>query len=161
MTCPFYHKLCGSCKKYVCRGYFPEKQPYIKGDMMPVCTGNDYKTECLVYSDAVQWREERRRKSLKEHCPLAHNSVCGKPWIWICKYAADYFFLTEVETDQQGRTIRGDDGNMIFKPGQSIEDIKEACLSGDTEIYEGCPNYKDRVEFREYVKRVKKGENLK
>ena len=161
MTCPFYHKLCGACKKYVCRAYFPEKQPYIKGDMMPVCTRDDYETECLVYPAAMQWREERKRKSLSEHCPFAHNTVCGKPWLWICKGASLPFFLTDIETDQHGRTIRDKDGNMVFKPKQSIADIKDACLSGDTEIYEECPNYKEGIEFREYVKRVKKGENLK
>ena len=160
MTCSFYHKLCGTCKKYVCRAYFPEKQPYIKGDMMPVCTGNDHKTECLVYSDAVQWREERKRKSLEEHCPFAHNTVCGKPWLWLCKGepASPYFPLTDIEMDQHGRIIRGEDGNIIFKPGRSIADIKEACLSGDIKIYEECPHYKNGIEFREYVKRVKKGE---
>lgn len=159
MTCPFYRRLCGSCKKWVCRAYFPEKQPYIKDDMMPICTGNDYEKECLIYSDATKWREERKRQSLNEHCPFAHNTVCGKPWLWICKGATPPFFLTEVEVDQRGLPIRDSDGAMKFKPMRSIEDIKGACLSGDTKIYEECPQYKEGIEFREYVKRVKKGEN--
>ena len=159
MTCPFYHKLCGTCKKWVCRGYFPEKQPHIAENMVKICLGDDYEKECLIYLDAVQWREERKKKSLNEHCPLAHNAVCGKPWIWICKYAADYFFLTEVETDEHGRTVKDGDGNLVFKPNRSIEDIKEACLSGDTAIYEGCPHYKEDIEYREHIKRVKKEEN--
>lgn len=159
MTCPFYHKLCGTCKKWVCRGYFPEKQPHIAENMVPVCLGDDYEKECLIYLDAVQWREERKKKSLNEHCPFAFNTACGKPWLWICKGATPPFFLTDVETDPQGRTLRDGDGNLVFKPMRRIEDIKEACLSGDTAIYEGCPLYKEGVEFREYVKRVKKGEN--
>lgn len=159
MTCQFYHKLCGPCKNYVCRGFFPEKQPHIKADMLSICTGDGYEHECLIYPDAVQWREERRTKSLNEHCPFAYNTACGKPWLWICKGASPPFFLTDIETDQQGRVIRGEDGNIVFKLGRNIADIKESCLSGDIKIYEECPNYKEGIEFREYVKRVKKGEN--
>jgi len=159
VTCPFYHKLCGACKKYVCRGYFPEKQPYIKNDMTPTCIGNNYKHECLIYSDAVQWREARRRKSLDEHCPFAANAFCGKPWLWMCKGAVPPFALTEIETDPQGRTIRGKDGDIIYKAGRSVANIKGTCLSGDTKIYEKCPSYKMGVEYRKYVKQVKKGES--
>jgi len=161
LTCPFYHKLCGVCKKWVCRAYFPEKQPHIAENMTPICTGEEYEKECLIYVDAVQWREDRKRKSLGEHCPLAHNAVCGKPWMWICKYAGDYFFLTEVETDEHERVVRDRDGNMVFKPMRSIEDIKGACLSGDTTIYEACPLYKENMEYREHLKLIKKGENIK
>ena len=159
MTCPFYHKLCGACKKYVCRGYFPEKQPYIKNDMILVCTGDNYEHECLIYPDAVAWREEKQRKGLGEHCPCASNAFCGKPWLWICKYAGDYLFLTDVEVDGRGLVAKDKDGNLMFKPGLGIENIKGTCLSGDTKIYAKCPKYKKETEYREHVKRVKKGES--
>jgi hypothetical protein len=126
--------------------------------MTYICSGDNYETECLIYLDAVQWREEKKIKSLKEHCPFAQNTVCDKPWLWVCKGSTEAWFLTEVEENQHGLPIRDSDGNVVFKPGRSISDIKEACLSGDAEIYEECPHYKEGVEFREYVKRVKKGE---
>ena len=163
MTCPYLHRVCGRCKKSVCRAYFPEKQPYITDSTLALCKSENYEKECLIYPEAVKWREEKKRKSLEEHCPFASNTVCGKPWLWLCKGqpASPYFPLTDIEMDQHGHIIRGEDGDIIFKPGRSIANIKGICLSGDTKIYEGCPNYKDGIEFLEYVKRVKKGENLK
>ena len=156
MVCPFYHKLCGSCKKYVCRAYFPEKQPYIKSGMMPICVGENYEKECLIYVDAVQWHEERKRKSLLDHCPFAANTFCGKPWLWMCKGAVPPVSLTEVEVDERNLP-KLVDGGITYKLGKSITDIKNRCLSGKMEIYEECPYYKEGIEFREYVKRVKKG----
>jgi len=124
--------------------------------MEPICTGGGYESECLIYPEAVKWREERRLRKLNEHCPFASNAVCGKPWLWLCKAHGTYFPLTEVE-EEDGRPMRGD-GGYVYKEGKSVENIREACLSGDTAVYEGCPNYKDGVEYREYIKRVKKGE---
>lgn len=150
--------MCGSCRKWVCRAYFPEKQPYITGDTLNICSGGDYAAECLIYSDAVKWREDKRIKSLDEKCPFAFNTVCGKPWLWICKGSTEAWFLTEVEVDNRDIPIRDSDGNMVFKPGRSVDDIKGACLSGDPAIYEGCLHYKEGIKFRKYVKEVKKGE---
>jgi len=160
MTCPFYHKLCGSCKKYVCRAYFPEKQPYITNTMMPVCAGDNYEHECLIYADALAWREERKRRSLNEHCPFAYNTFCGKPWLWVCKGVAPiYFPLTEVEVDHHNIPLRDEEGKQVFKLGKSIDDIKGFCLSGDTEIYENCPNYKSGVEYNAFLNKLKRGAN--
>lgn len=143
MPCPYLHEECGGCRKYVCRAYFPVKQPYVMKDMLPVCRGADYAEECPRYGDAVEWREERRRKSLDVHCPYASNNVCGKPWLWMCKSGVvPYFPLTDVKMDENGRILRDEEGSLVFKEGQSIEDIRETCLSGDVEIYRGCPHYR-------------------
>ena len=155
MTCPFYRKLCGSCKKYVCRAYFPEKQPYIKNDMLPLCTGDNYEHECLIYPDAVTWHEERMRKSLNEHCPFAANAFCGKPWLWMCKGAVPPFALTDVETDGRGIAIHVE-GNLVYKSERSVSDIKDTCLSGKMDVYKGCPSYKEGMAFRESAKKLKK-----
>lgn len=158
ITCPYLHRICGRCKKSVCRAYFPEKQPYITDATLPTCKGKNYEKECLIYPEAVKWRKEKRKKSLQDHCPFAQNTVCGKPWLWICKGSITPFFLTDVEMTPQGSIIRDADMNLIFKPDKSIDDIKDTCLSGDEEIYHNCPHYVDGVAYREYVKRVKKGE---
>jgi hypothetical protein len=131
------------------------------GNMVSVCTGNNYEKECLIYPRAMAWRDERRKKSLLEHCPFAYNTFCGKPWLWVCKGVAPiYFPLTEIETDQHDLPIRGEDGDITFKPGKSIADIKDTCLSGDEKIYLDCPNYKTGIEYREYLKSIKKGETV-
>jgi len=151
--------MCGKCRKWVCRAFFPEKQPYISENMRPICSGNDYERECLVYGEAQRWREERRRQRLAEQCPFASNAECGKPWRWMCKGGTPPFFLTEVEQDQYGHIPRGPDGGYIWKQGKSVADIRDTCLSGRVEVYEGCPHYKEGVAFREYVASIKKGEN--
>lgn len=155
MRCPYLHNLCGKCGRPVCRAYFPERQPYIKDDTLPICKSGNHEKECLIYLDGVKWHEERRKKSLKLHCPFASNEICGKPWLWICKGCGSYFPLTEIEEDTRGIPIRGADGNVIFKEGHAVKDIKETCLSGDLAIYEACPNYVMGMEFREVAKKLK------
>lgn len=156
MACPFYHKLCGKCGKNVCRAYFPEKQPYIRRDHLNVCTGDDYAEDCLIYKPAVEWRENRRLSMLAEHCPFAANSYCGKPWLWVCKGHVPPFALTAVVVDERGLPTRNEVGDVVYKEGRGVEDIKETCLSGKMGVYEACPNYKMGMDFREYVKEVKK-----
>lgn len=158
MKCPFYHNLCGKCRKSVCRGFFPEKQPYLTADMGAICTGGDHETECLIYPEAVKWREQRKRRRLAEHCPFASNAVCSQPWLWLCKALGTYFPIADVEKDEKGIVLRDGEGNPIYKPKQSVEDIRGTCLSGDPEKYEECPHYKDGLDLREYIKRVKKAE---
>ena len=162
MVCPYYTKLCGKCRKWVCRAYFPERQPYITENMRPTCEGDNYETECLIYGGAAEWQKERKRLSLETHCPFASNTVCGKPWLWICKGGTTPFFLTEADeaAGRDGRMRRDENGNIVFKPGKSVDDIKDACLSGKMEVYEGCPRYKEGMEQREYVKQLKKRGNI-
>lgn len=144
----------------MCRAYFPEKQPRVNAAMKNVCRGENYAEECLIYHEATVWRQKRREKSLTEKCPFAYNTVCAKPWLWICKGAVPPFFLTEVEEDDHGLSVRDAEGSVIFKEGRSIEDIRGTCLSGDPAIYTECPNYKTGVAFREHVKKVKKTEKM-
>ena len=155
MPCPYYHTLCDKCRSAVCRAYFPEKQPHIKEDLKPVCRGENYAQECLIYPEAVVWKQKRREKSLTEKCPFASNTVCSQPWLWICKGAVPPFFLTEIETNERGLSQRDEAGEVVFKEGRSIEDIRETCLSGNPKIYTECPWYKIGVEFREHAKQVK------
>ena len=145
----------------MCRAYFPERQPYVDAATQKICEGDNYAEECLIYSDAAGWQAERKRLSLEVHCPFAYNTVCGKPWLWICKGATPPFFLTEAEEvpGKDGRMRRDEDGNIVFKSGRTINDIKDTCLSGKPEVYEGCPNYKEGVEHREYVEQLKKRGN--
>ena len=155
MVCQFYHRICGKCGKNVCRAYFPERQPLIKEDLESICLGDNPSEECPIHDDAVTWREERYLKMLAEHCPFASNSYCGQPWLWMCKGHVPPFPLTVVEVDDDGRSLRDEEGGYVYKPKRGLIDIKESCLSGKMEVYEGCPWFKMGVEFREYVKEVK------
>ena len=158
MPCQYYHVLCDKCRSAVCRAYFPERQPRVKEDMKPICKGENYADECLIYPEAVVWRQKRYEKSLTEKCPFAKNTMCAKPWIWICKGHVPPFFLTAVEEDDRGIPVRDGDGEVIFKEGRSINDIRGTCLSGDPAIYTECPHYKEGMMYREYVKKVKNRE---
>ena len=155
MTCPYYHKLCGKCRKNVCRAYFPERQPYVDAVTQNICEDDNYAEECLIYPEAVKWREERRRLSLEVHCPFASNTVCGKPWLWLCMAGPGYHPLTEVETGAH-ETVVLRDGEVVYKLGKSPHDLRETCLSGQKTVYVECPNYKRGMQIRETVNQVKK-----
>jgi len=126
--------------------------------MLPICRGENYAQECLIYPEAVVWRQKRREKSLTEKCPFASNTVCSQPWTWLCKapVTRPQFFLTEVEINERGLPRRDEAGSVVFKEGRSVEDIRDTCLSGDPEIYTECPWYKERIEYLETVKKAKK-----
>ena len=158
MTCPFMHKRCKvGCDNYVCRAFFPEKQPFIQKTDEDICLGEDHATECLIYVEAVKWREERRLKGLTEHCPFATNNRCGRPWEWRCD-AVYPFLLTPYEIKEGTRDIpvRDEKGEIKFLPVDY--DINETCLSGDVEIYEACPLYKNGLVSREGHKKLKSKE---
>lgn len=159
------HKLCGKdCDNHVCRAYFPEKQPIIHKGSKDICLGEEYETECLIYSDGVNWREERRLKGLKEKCPFATNNVCGRPWQWRCD-AVYPFLLTPYET-KPGKDLiplRDKDKNIKFTKLKTDEgeefDLHKTCLSGDETLYPTCPHYtaglKEREEYRKRKQLIK------
>lgn len=159
MTCRYLHKLCpkGGCENYVCRAYFPDKQPLLKKDMLPMCRGTEHE-ECLRYIEGNALRIERKLKSLDEHCPFATNTRCGRPWEWWCKGGNYPFLLTtyEVKEGTMDTPIRDVEGNV--KLTRKVEDLKEVCFSGKTDVYEGCPNYQQGVALREYARELKKRE---
>lgn len=145
MPCDYLHKLCptGKCKNYVCRAYFPEKQPIIQPNQLTTCQGEEYATECLIYGAGSVWRAARRAKFLENHCPFASNTMCGRPDEWWCKGSTPPFKLYP-SYDENGELIN------------TKEVLKESCWTGDEKIYGECPFYKEGTEFREYVKNIKK-----
>lgn len=156
MKCEYLHKMCkGGCKEdwYVCRAFFPERQPRIMPSQLSVCQSHEH-MECPQLAAGRAFREERKRKNLEIKCPFASNTVCGKPWLWMCKGRVPPFFLTLYEEDDKGLPIRDEDGGIKFTRG--IDDIKDTCLSGDPAIYKECPWYKEGTEFRDTWRRVKK-----
>lgn len=162
MTCRFMHKLCGKgCDNHVCRAFFPEKQPIIQMSSKDVCQGEEYATECLIYSEGVAWREERRLKGLTEKCRFASNTVCGRPWEWWCKGGSYPFILTpyEVKEGTENIPVRDADKNVKFISLKTDEgddfDLHKTCLSGDETIYVECPHYKAGMKLREYYREQK------
>ena len=156
MPCPNMHKLCKvGCDNYVCRAFFPERQPIIKKEMMPVCQGENYAEECPQYAVGTDFKAERRRKHLETHCPFASNTVCGRPYEWWCKGGQYPFQLTLYETKEGKPRIpkRDEHGEIIFI--RSPEDLKETCLSGDREVYMNCPHYIEGMKIREEYKKIK------
>ncbi len=149
--CPYFHKLCQKdCKNYVCRAFFPEKQPYVMTRDEEICRSSEH-LECLQYIDGKRWHEERLAKWASMYCPFASNTICSKPWDWWCKGGYVPFELTipVYEEDGTGRKWlkRDEEGNIIFE--RSLEDIKDTCLTGDPEIYTNCPNYITGMKVRE------------
>lgn len=150
------HKLCkAGCDNHVCRAFFPEKQPLIDPKSKDICMGDEYVEECLIYGEGNKWREERRLKGLKEKCPFATNTRCGRPWEWWCKGGEYPFQLTtfEVKIGTHDIPVRDENGDIKFI--QSVDDFKDACLSGDEAIYLECPNYKSGVALQELVMKLK------
>lgn len=162
MPCPYMHKRCKTgCDDYVCRAFFPVRQPHIKKDTLPLCMGEDYAEECLQHIDGALFKAERRRKYLEDHCPFASNTVCGRPYEWWCKGGSTPFQLTLYETydgTPHGTPKRDETGQVLFT--RSLEDIAETCLSGDKAVYMKCPHYIDGMLFREDYKKIK-GKNIK
>jgi len=156
MSCPYMHKLCkAGCKDYVCRAFFPLRQPIIKEDTLPLCMSEDYAEECPQHAAGTEFKAERRRKHLENHCPFASNTVCGRPYEWWCKGGQIPFMLTLYETvEGKPRTPKRDkNGEIIYT--RSPDDIKDTCLSGDKTIYMKCPHYIAGMKFREDYKRIK------
>ena len=151
MTCQYLHKLCpkGGCENYVCRAYFPDKQPMIQKDLLETCKGEEYATECLEYEAGTNHREEKISKRLEKQCKFATNNRCDKPWIWDCKAYHNPGPLTIFEVNEKGLPKRGADGNVVFIVG--VDDFKDTCLLGGVEVYTKCPHYIDAMEYiKEY-----------
>jgi len=159
VTCPYMHKLCKKiedCGVYVCRAFFPEKQPIIDKNTLPLCQSSEYESECLQYQEGAKWQEDRRVKGLTEKCPFAQANRCGRPWEWWCKGGNYPFLLTpyEIREGTDDIPVRDENGDIKFL--EVDYDIHESCLSGDPEIYTTCPHYKTGMELREYVRELKK-----
>ena len=145
--CRFVHKSCDkNCENYTCRAFFPLKQPWIAPYDLDFCLSGLH-VECLRREEALEWREQKRLKGLKEKCPFAHNTVCGKPWFWMCKGGDIPFTLTpfepvnEVNPMHPKRDINGDIIYTYDEGKFTRKDVEETCLSGNPEIYGKCPNY--------------------
>jgi len=154
--CIYLHKLCeADCDKYVCRAFFPERQPIVQPSMLHLCKDKEYAESCPQRVAGDLWREEKRIKGLTEKCPFASNTRCGRPWEWWCKGGDAPFILTTYEVKHEGSDIpaRNPDGSIKFI--RSAEDIYETCLSGNAEIYTKCPEYIAGVKFREEYNRLK------
>jgi len=171
MPCPYIHKICkdrsADCDKYVCRAFFPLRQPIIKADTMPLCMSEDYEEECPQYAAGTEFKAERRRKYLEDHCPFASNTVCGHPEEWWCKggYVPHKLYPEYLEETRWQRTVRQVltflrlrqpaetfNGKLVMFTTKQLE---EACWTGDKEIYGKCPAYIDGMKFREEYKRIK------
>lgn len=144
--CEYLRKLCkAGCDNYQCRAFFPERQPMVARRDIPMCQSVEHEN-CIRFKEGREYHAEKLRKKRLIHCPFASNTVCGKPWDWWCKGSTPPFELTLPVLDENKVPKRDVDGNILFT--RSVEDIKETCLSGDPEIYEGCPHYKSGVESR-------------
>lgn len=157
MRCEYLRKRCKvGCDKYVCRAFFPNSQPIITPDQLPMCQ-EDGHVECPRFEEGREFHVLRLEQRRKLHCPFASNDICSKPWDWWCKGGVVPFELTipEMEVDAGGRELlkRDEEGNIVFKRG--LEDIKDTCLIGNPAIYEECPNYKAGMALREEWRRVK------
>lgn len=154
--CMFLRKMCKTgCDNYQCRAFFPEKQPMIQPrDVETLCRTSEH-SECPRYVEGLKYREEKRSKQWKLHCPYASNNVCSRPWLWLCKARGTYFELTIPKRDERGLPIRDEEGNIVYE--RSVEDLKDTCLSGNPMIYEACPNYEIGEAFKEEAKRKKEG----
>lgn len=105
----------------------------------------------------MEWREQKRLEGLDEKCPFAYNTVCGKPWFWMCKGGIP-FKLTPFEPVNELNPMhpkRDENGDIIFTYDKwQWKDVEEACLSGNPEIYKKCPNYilgmKEHEEYRRH-----------
>ena len=168
MPCEFLHKQCGKdCDNHLCGAFFPKRQPVIMKSTKDICQGEDYATECLIYGEAIEWREERRLKGLTEKCPFASNTRCGRPWEWWCKGSNYPFKLTpfEVREGTDDIPVRAADRNIKFitlktDTGEDF-DLHKTCLSGDPSIYTTCPHYKLGMEVREEWRKLKSKETNK
>lgn len=151
--CVFLRKMCKKgCDNYQCRAFFPEKQPMVQlRDVEALCKTVEHR-DCPRYIEGHLYQEEKRSKRWKLHCPYASNTVCSKPWLWLCKARGTYFELTIPERDEKNLPVRDSEGNIVFKRG--VDDIKDTCLSGNPEIYKECPNYKMGEAYKaEYLKK--------
>lgn len=147
MQCIYLRKLCKTgCDNYQCRAFFPDTQPLVMKKDLPICQSDEH-VDCVRFNEGEVYQEERRLKRLKQQCPYASNTVCGKPWDWWCKGRVPPFELTLPLKDEKGIIQRDENGEILFERG--YEDIKDTCLSGDPEVYEACPYYKQGEEFRE------------
>lgn len=153
MKCEYLREMCKTgCDKYVCRAFFPNSQPIITPDQLPMCQDDEY-ADCPRFTEGRKFHALRIEQKRKLHCPFASNTVCGKPWQWWCKGGRVPFQLTLYDEDEKGLPKRDENGEIIFTRG--IEDIKDTCLTGDPVIYEECPNYKAGVALREEWRRIK------
>lgn len=155
MTCTYLHKLCpkGGCDNYVCRAYFPEKQPLIKKELLELCKGDEYETECPIYEAGRQYREEKKAKLAELQCPFASNNRCDRPYEWWCKGSDVPFQLTQYEVNDKDLPVKDEHGEIIFTRG--VDDFKDTCLIGGPEIYTKCPHYVDGVKAREEYYEIK------
>ena len=159
--CNFVHKSCAKdCDNYTCRAFFPLKQPWIARYDLDFCLSGLH-VECMRRDEALEWREEKRLNDLDVKCPFAHNTVCGKPWLWMCK-GSDYpFILTPFEPVNDVNPLhpkRDENGDIIFTydPEKfTWKDVEETCLSGNREIYMKCPNYILGIQEQERYARMK------
>ena len=155
MKCPYIHRLCGNkpdCTNRVCRSHFPESQPLISKRDLPMCNSDEH-VDCIRFQEGTVIRKERKENQWKEHCPFASNSRCGRPWEWWCKGSSYPFLLTTYEETEHELPKKDENGNIVFTYDEEV--FKNACLSGNPEIYEQCPHYIEGMRFREEYKRLK------
>ena len=160
MPCNYLRKICpggSGCDNYVCRAYFPERQTYVKEDMLEFCQSEEY-VECPRFIEGRQIRLQKKQDALAIHCPFASNTRCGRPWEWWCKGGNYPFLLTtfKVREGTDDIPLRDENGEIQFTYDEEL--LNNTCFSGKTEVYEECPNYKLGVEVREYVNQLKKQE---
>jgi len=135
VECEYLRKLCKTgCDNYVCRAFFPERQPNIVQDRIEeICKQPDHRELCERWVEGRLWHIKRRERGVGDPCKYASNTVCGKPDEWWCK------------------------GHV--PPFRINNDELSPCISGDMEIYVSCPHYKMGEAFREEWRRVKGVEN--
>ena len=120
--CEYLRKRCKSgCDNYVCRAFFPEKQPLIMDRDVPMCQSGG--EDCVLRIEGRIYQKEKREKKHKIHCPFASNTICGKPWEWWCKGRVPPFPLTLYEKNELGLPKRDSEGEIIYQRG--IEEFKE------------------------------------
>ena len=154
MKCEYLRKLCKKdCENYVCRAFFPEKQPWISPRDLEMCM--NYAEDCLRREEGIEYHKQRLKEKRDLHCKYASNTVCGKPWLWMCKGHVPPFILTPYEHIEGKPMVpkRDDNGEIIFKYDPEI--VKNTCFSGKQEVYEACPSYKAGEEFHKRWMEVK------
>ena len=154
--CSYLHQLCESgCDKYVCRAFFPERQPIVKPEMVSDCSDPEYAEVCPQRLAGIQWSEEKRARELTEKCPFAVNPRCSRPWEWHCYGGISPYKLTTFESKPGKPEVpaRNEDGSIKFT--YNVEDVQWACLGGDPEVYTKCPRYIAGVQYKKDYERIK------
>ena len=153
MSCPYLHKLCPKpgCNNWVCRAFFPERQPTIQDNLLHICQSEKYGEECPNYVAGTQFREKKRLDKVKVHCPFASNNICGHPEIWTCKGYPHRLYPAYIPEKRRQRLwrqlctflrLREPAELHNSKPVEfTTKQLEATCWSGKKEVYVQCPNF--------------------